>query len=69
MGREALVVRRGKITERFVKEENKHCFPIFPRWNPKTTQHKFEFEGWGYYIDCSNVTLRQLDIPQEPSLS
>jgi hypothetical protein len=42
VGREAIVIRGGKIVKRFVKEDNKHCFPIFPRWNPKTTQHRFE---------------------------
>lgn len=60
-------MRGGKIVERFVKEDNKHCFPIFPRWNPKTTQHAFQLEGWDYYMDCRGVKLRQLEIPQEPS--
>jgi hypothetical protein len=67
VGREALVVRGGKVVERFVKEENKHCFPIFPRWNPKTTQHHFELEGWDYYLDCRAVNLRYLEVPKEPS--
>ena len=49
-GREALVVRHGKVVERFVKEENKHCFPIFPRYNPKTWRHTFEIDGWDYYM-------------------
>jgi hypothetical protein len=34
--REAIVLRGGVVVQRFIKEENKHCFPIFPRWNPKT---------------------------------
>jgi hypothetical protein len=65
VGREAIVCKDGKITERFIKEENKHCFPIFPRWNPKTIQHKFAIDGWDYYIDCSNVKLRRLGRPSE----
>ena len=36
VNREAIVVKDGVVVQRFVKEENKHCFPIFPRWNPKT---------------------------------
>ena len=66
--REALVMRGGKVVERFVKEENKHCFPIFPRWNPKTTRYDFNLEGWDYYIDCSRVRLRQIEVLGEPSV-
>jgi hypothetical protein len=66
-GREALVVRQGKVVERFVKEDNKHCFPIFPRWNPKTTQHDFDLEGWDYYLDCRDVNLKYLEVPREAS--
>jgi hypothetical protein len=61
--REALVVRKGKVVGRFIKEQNRHCFPIFPRWNPKTTQHQFNLEGWDYYLDCKDVNLRYLEVP------
>ena len=62
--REAIVIRDGVIVRRFVKEENKHCFPIFPRWNPKTIQHVFNIDGWYYYTNCRDIKLRQLEDPQ-----
>jgi len=58
VNREAIVVRDKIITERFIKEDNKHCFPIFPRYNPKTWRHPFNIVGWDYYIDCGSVQLK-----------
>jgi len=62
------VVRGGKVVERFVKEENKHCFPIFPRWNARTIHHEFKLEGWDYYKNCRDVKMRQLEVFQDPSV-
>ena len=55
VNREALVVKNGVIVDKFIKHENKHCFPIFPRWNPKTCQHFFDIAGWDYYLDCKDI--------------
>lgn len=68
VNREAIVVRNGRVVERFIKEDNKHCFPIFPRYNPKTWRHPFNIDGWDYYIDCRNISLRQLEVLEEPSI-
>ena len=50
VNREAIVIRGGATTERFIKEDDKHCFPIFPRYNPKTWRHPFRIDGLYYYI-------------------
>ncbi len=65
--REALVVKNGYIADKFVKEDNIHCFPIFPRYNPKTWQHPFNIEGWSYYQDCRQVNLKQFEVLEQPT--
>ena len=67
--REALVMKSGKIVDRFVKEDNVHCFPIFPRWNPRSVRYEFQFDGWDYYMDCSGVSLRYLNVQEEASVT
>lgn len=63
--REAIVMKGGKVTQRFVKKTNKHCFPIFPRFNPRTHQrHQIILPGWNYYIDTSDVELKELEVPK-----
>ena len=62
--REAIVMKSGKLVRKFIKNTNKHCFPIFPRFNPKTHQrHQFVIPGWNYYMDTSDVEFLELEVP------
>lgn len=62
--REGVVIRGGKVVRKFIKNTNKHCYPIFPRFNPRTHQrHQFIILGWDYYMDTSDVELIELDVP------
>lgn len=63
-GREAIVVKGGKVIRKFKKNTNKHCFPIFPRFNPKSHQrHQFTIHGWDYYMDTDDVELIEIEAP------
>lgn len=64
-GREAIVIEDREIVRKFIKDTNKHCFPIFPRYNPTSKwRHPFNIMGWGYWVDCSDVVLRELEVPR-----
>lgn len=68
--REAIVMKGGKIVRRFMKNTNKHCYPIFPRFNPRTYQrHQIIIQGWDYYMDTSDVELTELEVPILEELS
>ena len=63
--REAVVMKGGKAVRRFMKNTNKHCFPIFPRFNPRTQQrHQIILPGWDYYMDTNDVELEELGVPK-----
>jgi len=62
--REAVVMKGGKVVRRFMKNTNKHCYPIFPRFNPRTHQrHQIMLLGWDYYMNTEDVQLTELEVP------
>jgi hypothetical protein len=62
LGKETLVFDGEILVDAFVKEDDIHCYPIFPRNRPNSDKqtHSFGLAGYEYYTDCKNVRLEKL---------